>query len=710
MANYCLWAAQLTDRVWLLQRGPEEEAFDLEAAAVLLSSSQLLMDQVLDMMDTTAMSVRTREVLKLPDWGVALAHGDLRQARSLKGGHLILTDRNAEDRLGFAALDAFSRLGVSSMTYITGFRDDSVAQIAFNAAGPCWRRLLSLLVLFHRRQATITNRRLAAALRPVAFGVGQDGRCETPVIERLEASVDDKGEPEQFSRYMVFEGSRQLAPVRNTHDDIGRRLDGRYSLWNRKLVFAPTDMSRLFKRPYWIVENDESNQKWLPYYPKRGLGGGRSPNIGTTEGGDLGVVFPKDASLVAQPLRIGDVVVVATHALPPGGAERQWAYLALGLKRAGYDVRFVVYRKLVGVDAHYSHMLDEAGIPIIDLDSVRPRPFSVFAIDDSVLWKVFRAKIVDDIPNLWRIVELLRQLKPKAVYVQLDEPNIYLCLAALIAEVPHVIPSFRNINPSHFAYHRPWYRDAYRFLVRSARVRLSGNSRLANQDYADWLGLEADQIACIPNALDDELFPRPTEEASVALRRELNITPDHKVILGVFRFAEEKNPLCFLRTVERVAKEIQPLRVLIVGVGRLAAMIAQEVEARALSGIVTVLGHRTDVNVLMSIADLLLLTSHHEGLPNVVLEAQLSGLPVVATNVGGTSEALRAGESGILCRADDDRALAAASIAILTDQASANRMAEAGAAFIHGKFGLAAMADRYLALAQGAERTHTNLR
>ncbi len=701
MGNYCLWAVQVADRVWLLQRGPEDDAFDLEAAAALLSSSQLLMDEVLGMMDASTLSVRTREVVKLPDWGVALAHGDRRHARSLKGGHLILTDRNAEDRLGFAALDAFSRIGVSSMTYLTAFRDDSVAQIAFNVAGPRWRRLLSLLVLFRRRQATITNRRLDV-LRPVAFGVGQDGRCETPVIERLEASVDDNGEPEQFSRYMVFEGSRQLAPVRNTHDDIGRRLDGRYSLWDRKLVFAPTEMSRLFRRPYWIVENDESNQKWLPYYPKRRPGGGRAAQIGTADREDLGVVFTAGASLAVQPLHIGDVVVVATHALPPGGAERQWAYLALGMKRAGYDVRFVVYRKLLGVDAHYSHMLEEAGIPIIDLDSVRPRHFSVFAIDDPVLWKVFRAKIVDDILNLWRIVELLKQLKPKAVYVQLDEPNIYLCLAALIAEVPHVIPSFRNINPSHFAYYRPWYRDAYRLIARSARVRLSGNSRLANQDYADWLGLDADQIACIPNALDDRLFPRPTEGDSVALRQELNISPDQRVILGVFRFAEEKNPLCFLRTVERVAKEIQPLRVLIVGVGRLAAMISQEIEARGLSGIVTVLGHRTDVNVLMSIADLLLLTSNHEGLPNVVLEAQLSGLPVVATDVGGTREALRTGESGILCRADDDRALAAASIAILTDRASAHRMAEAGAAFIRGKFGLAAMADRYLALAQGA--------
>ncbi len=692
MDGFCLRAVWIVGHVWLVLRIPEEDAVDLATAAQKLSASRYLLERVLDEMESSPTAAGRPEPVALPDWDAPLADAGPAGVDALRGAYLILADRDAEDRIGFAGLDRLSRLGVRGITYMSKFRNDTAVEIRFNPMGR-WRRLASLAVLFARRRAVVANRRLAGPLKPVPFHPGEEGRFETLAMGGLDASVDATGEPEQYARFMVFEGLRQLAPVRNTHDRIARERDGRYSVWDSKLIFAPSNPARLFRSVYWLVKNDAPNRALLPYYPVldrvRGAAGSAR----------LAAMLDAHAAPTDRPLRKGDTVVVATHALPPGGAERQWAYLAVGLKRAGYDVKVVVYRKLVGVDAHFSHLLEDEGIPILDLDSVVQKPFSLFDIDDVLLWTIYKADIVDDLPKLWRFVEVMKRLDPKAVYVQLDEPNIYLSLAALVADVPHVVPSFRNTNPSTFAYHQPWFRNAYQVVARSKRVSMTGNSRLANDDYAGWLGLDPAQIACIPNALDEELFPRPTPGKTEALRAELGLRAGDRVVLGVFRLAEEKNPMCFLRTVERVAREVPSVRAFVVGVGRLADLFAREVEARGLSGTVTVLGQRSDVNVLMSLSDLLLLTSIHEGLPNVVLEAQLSGLPVVATDVGGTSEALKAGESGVLCQSDDDAALAAACIEILTDETRARRMAEAGAAYVRERFGLHAMVERYLGLA-----------
>lgn len=704
MRSFCLRARRVVGDVWLVVRRPEQETFDLDAAMHLLNSSQFLLERVFEEADRNSEVSHSQELLTLPDWGSSPTEAQRERARSFRGAYLILVDRDVEDRIGYRALDVLSRLQVRGIAFLSKFRDDTAAEILFNAP-PRWGRLPSLLALFARRNATVSNRRLTPSLKPMGFQQDADGRCETRVIERLDASLDEKGEPEQFKRYMLFEGRRQLAPVRNTHDGIARDGDGRYSLWDRKLIFAPTDPKRLFRSLYWLVENNAANRKLLPYYPVGDRERMAADDSVAESAAKLAAILDGHSPQSAQPLRKGDTVVVATHALPPGGAERQWAYLAVGLKRAGYDVKVVVYRKLLGVDAHYAHLLEAEDIPILDPDTFHPEPFALYNVDDSLLWTVFKAKVIDDLPKLWRFSEMLKRLRPKAVYAQLDEPNIYLSLAAMVAGVSHIVPSFRNTNPSTFAYHRAWYRTAYLVIARSMHVKLSGNSRLANQDYADWLGLDADRIACIPNALDDELFPQATRDETDALRNALGLRPDQKVILGVFRFAEEKNPLCFLRTVARVAREFLSLRVFIVGVGRLADLIAREIKAQGLSEVITVLGQRSDVNVLMSLSDLLLLTSSHEGLPNVVLEAQLCGLPVVATDVGGTSEALKCGESGVLCPADDDIALAAACVAILRDRDSAIRMAEAGATFIHEKFGLGIMTERYLALAGGTAAT-----
>ncbi len=694
MQGYCLRALALTNDVWVVSRCATGQALDPQAFNAWLDPSRFVAERTLQLLEARPPGALPHRSLSLPDWGCLVGSAELKAFEELRGAHLILVDGDSEAKLGYPELQNFYRLRVASIVFHSHYKTHAAAEIVFNprsAAG----RVLTASRLFARRLAVVSNRRAARALDPLPFSQSPDTRCETPAIPALDSS----GVPEKFDRYMVFEGTRQLPPVRNTHDDIGRHRQGRYSIWDGKLCFTATDPARLYRVPYWVAANEPANRSLLQYYPVEDSGATlRTPG--------LDHLFKEDHAADGGRLRPGDIVALMTHALPPGGAERQWVYLALGLKRAGYDVRFIVYRQLSGTEAHYLHLLDEAGIPVVALDGVALRPVHSAIEDDHLLWSVCRARLVDDVRLLCRMTDLLRDIDPKAVYVQLDEPNVYVALAGVIARVPHIVPSFRNTNPSNFAYGRPWYRDAYRLVARSHRVKLSGNSDLGNADYAAWIGIDPRRVTCIPNAVDEEIFPRPSAEAVEATRARLGISVSDRVILGVFRLSSEKNPSCFLRTVTEVARRVERLRVLIVGEGPLGDALAQEVADSGLSKIVTFLGRRADVNVLMSLADLLLLTSDHEGLPNVVLEAQMMGLPVVATDVGGTREAVEPGISGLICPPGNAEALATACVGILDDEERAQAMAREGEAFIRRGFGLAAMTARYVALAGGEpERT-----
>jgi asparagine synthase (glutamine-hydrolysing) len=403
-------------------------------------------------------------------------------------------------------------------------------------------------------------------------------------------------------------------------------------------------------------------------------------------------------------VRPGDRIVVLTHALNPGGAERQWIYLARGLKNAGYDVTFVVYNGLSGDQGHYLPLLREAGVrlkivPVADLAALA-------LADLSATHPVFRyfvaSKVVPDLVTVRALADAFRQLQPKAVIAQLDGANLIGGAAALLAGVPRIVMSFRNYNPSNFPYlFEEWLRPAYALLTRSKRVLLSGNTAVCNRDYEKWIGTEPGRSVCIPNAIDFDHFPEPSADEIAAVRRELSISEDTPVVLGVFRLSNEKSPEVFVEVCVRLLTTYPQLRVLVAGVGPLLDGMRRLVSERGLANSIQFLGRRNDVGSLMAIANLLLLTSEREGMPNVVIEAQRMRLPVVATDAGGTREAFLPGRSGLLCPVGDLDSLQTACLQILADPILADRMGEVGYRHAATEFALDLMAQRYVDLING---------
>src|SRR5262249_26852763 len=97
-------------------------------------------------------------------------------------------------------------------------------------------------------------------------------------------------------------------------------------------------------------------------------------------------------------------------------------------------------------------------------------------------------------------------------------------------------------------------------------------------------------------------------------------------------------------------------------------------------------------------AEVALLTSRLEGCPNVALEAQFLGVPMVATAVGGSPETILHGETGFLADANDAEGLASHVVQVLTDNELRTRLSAAGPPFIAARFGMERLIDETLTL------------
>jgi glycosyltransferase involved in cell wall biosynthesis len=399
------------------------------------------------------------------------------------------------------------------------------------------------------------------------------------------------------------------------------------------------------------------------------------------------------------PTELGSAVLV-THALPPGGAERQWVYLAQGLHREGVDARLVTTHAVIGRDAHYVPMLAASDVPVLELPDLDPGTLLEGVAGADLLSEVQSQETELSDVSL-RLTSALRTMAPDAVIAQLDGSNITAGLAGVRAGVPNVVMSFRNYNPDNFSYLRTdWYRSSYRALAERPEVILSGNSRAGNDDYAEWIGVSPDRVHEVPNGVSAGAISMDVRAGGAdRLRNDLGLGPDEPVVLGVFRLSEEKRPALFVEACARAAARIPRLRVLIAGVGPLEGEVRRLGDLYGLGDSLRMLGARRDVADLLELADLLLMTSRFEGMPNVVLEAQISAVPVVAPALGAVPEIVVDGETGIVIEGDQAVAFADAIVEVLADPAAWSRRCVARHDALAEEFSVEQMVARYRALA-----------
>jgi glycosyltransferase involved in cell wall biosynthesis len=172
-----------------------------------------------------------------------------------------------------------------------------------------------------------------------------------------------------------------------------------------------------------------------------------------------------------------------------------------------------------------------------------------------------------------------------------------------------------------------------------------------------------DRCRLIRSGFDTKRFLAGSREAG---RRMLGLPPDVPVVGTVAVFKPQKAPLDFVGVAKRVAAVCPEARFVMVGDGELRPAAERAVETASLSERFLFAGWRAEIPDLLRAFDVFLLTSRWEGLPKVVPQALLSGVPVVATAVDGTREIVDDGQDGFLCSPGDVAGLADRVVRVLS--------------------------------------------
>ncbi len=165
-------------------------------------------------------------------------------------------------------------------------------------------------------------------------------------------------------------------------------------------------------------------------------------------------------------------------------------------------------------------------------------------------------------------------------------------------------------------------------------------------------------------------------------------------LLCVGRLSPEKGQVLLLQSVSRLVPEFPGLRVAFAGIGPLEHSLRRESTRLGIAERVEFLGYVEDMPRLYGDHDLVVQSSFTEGLPNVMLETSYLGVPVVATDVGGTCEVIQHGETGWLVAPRSLEALTAGIRRYLAEPEAFARMAAAGRTRIEAEFSLSTRTQR----------------
>jgi glycosyltransferase involved in cell wall biosynthesis len=368
------------------------------------------------------------------------------------------------------------------------------------------------------------------------------------------------------------------------------------------------------------------------------------------------------------------MIISAYHPIV-GGAERQLAQLATIMREDGVDVR-VVTRIRPGLPA------DEqvAGVPVHRVGAPgAPRPLAAAAF---VAGAVRRALA----------------LKPDVIHCHsMWTPALSGALAKRLTGTPLLAKPMRGGEAATIAAGplgarrlAMLARCVDRFVVISREI----------DDELGGLGVEAERRVFIPNGVDFGRFAPVAASEKAALRERLGLPID--AVLAVFagRLSAQKRLPLLLDAWADVAPTTPGALLLIAGADRRFGLPEREVvpPERLRAPGVRALGHVDDMPALFRAADIFVLPSASEGLSNALLEACASGLAVIASRTGGTTDFVEHGRNGLLFDIDDRAGLTRALGNLCADAALRERLGRAARETVMARYDLRATAGALVAL------------
>jgi len=285
--------------------------------------------------------------------------------------------------------------------------------------------------------------------------------------------------------------------------------------------------------------------------------------------------------------------------------------------------------------------------------------------------EVLAAKGDRELVLLPRLVRYLKRVRPHVVHTHLLTPHFYGRVAGRIAQVPVVVCTEHSLLPwkSHgqIRMDRITSRWADMVVAVSEAIR---QERLTGER------LPVEKLCTIYNFPEGESYREPQD--GIEARKEFGIPADAPVVGIVARLHPVKAIDILFAALVEVRKALPAVRLLVIGDGPMRGELEKLSDTMGLADSVIFAGFRSDVPRLIWTANVGVLCSHQEGLSTALLEYMSAGKPVVATEVGGNTEVVVGGVTGLLVPAGGVQPLAVALIELLTHPERARAMGKAG--------------------------------
>jgi glycosyltransferase involved in cell wall biosynthesis len=349
-------------------------------------------------------------------------------------------------------------------------------------------------------------------------------------------------------------------------------------------------------------------------------------------------------------------VCLMTNTLEVGGSEQQFVALVEALSGGRFEVQPACLRRIGGLVSRVGE------IPEF------PPGGSLFRLQSQ------RARLA--------IARYLRRNRSVVAHAFDFYTNLMMVPAARVAGVAVVLGSHRQLGD--LLTRAQFWAQLMAFRMCD---RVLCNSRAAAERLRR-AGLPEGKLEIIPNGLPERSFG---QHAPAIPRRP-----------GVLRFGmiarmndPVKNHPAFLRAAARVAKELPEAEFLLVGDGPLRPGLETMAAELGIAEKVNFVGERHDIPAILSSMDVSVLISSSESLSNVILESMAAGVAVVATDIGGNSELVRDGETGMLVSAGDENQLVEALLRLARDPGLRHDFAQRGREFSRTTFHIDVICRRY---------------
>ena len=298
-----------------------------------------------------------------------------------------------------------------------------------------------------------------------------------------------------------------------------------------------------------------------------------------------------------------------------GGAEKAFVRIACGLKQKNWDIRVVSLRDKGPLTA----ALENEGLPVTALHCG-------VAFNQRAIYRLYRVLAAD---------------RPHAILSFLHQANLVSRLAGSLAGVSCAVSGVRVAD-------RRLAVAISERLTRPCTDHYIAVSQAVRNVHQALCGISPNRISVIRNGVD---FTAIDGYPPVS-RGSLNLHPEDFVILCAGRLTPQKSPqhvlAAFIELHARQSKFGQPVKLVFTGDGPLLEELQQRVHAAGLQDFVLFTGWRADLIGIMKAANVLVLASQWEGLPNVLIEAQTAGLPVISSRADGCAEIVSHGVTGQL--------------------------------------------------------------